>query len=304
VTLIAGIKCLDGYIVAADTAITTESNVRQGRKVVHYKGTDGAPFRIICAGCGNMAYARMASEKIRDAVEQLTNRTLLAMKRQVEEVLRAIYISHIGAVHWQHGHEAGEPQFSLVVALEAADGHGIYRTDQTAVCEIDPCSFGGTGEELANFLAERLLVEKRTMTVQLSTAAAVQLTKHIFKASKKSSAGVGGNTEILARLTDTDGATPFSDPLYVLPMQESLERHYLWGIDEQITHGLRTALRAHSSETELTRVTNRIAALLKDILHSANKERSAVGTTGRCMHLVEMDDATWSANYSDHPSET
>lgn len=305
-TLIAAVKCRDGYIVASDTAVTVGSNVYQGHKIDHYAGTRGEPYRIIIAWSGSMAYAKMASQRIRDEIEQLTDRSFLNMKQKLQEAVREIYITHMGALYWQFPNSPEAPSFSLIVALEAPDGYGIFGTNESAVYEVDQCAFSGSGEELAGFLAERLLVERRTMAVQYSTAAAVHIVKHMFLAAKKSATAVGGNTEIFARLMSEQTSDPFYDELFTVLTDVKTDSMYLWGIDEKLAHGFRMALNKSADAATIKNVMADIEVVMQSIRSAAQRAREHIkgGKSGRLMHLIELDDGTWSANFSEHRSAT
>ena len=300
-TLIAGIKCRDGYIIASDTAMTCGNNVYQGRKIDHYKGEGQQRYRVIVAWSGDIAHAKMTSQHINEEIEKLTDRSLIAMRQALEKVVRDDYISHIGAAHLQFPDSPTIPSFSLIVALEAQDRHGVYATNDSAVYEIDQCEFRGTGQELAVFLAERLLIERKSMRIQHSTGAAVYMAKHIFIAAKKSASGVGGNTEILARLMKNDGA--MRDSLFAMTTYDrEMDARYLWGIDEKLARAFKLMLDRNGTEQGLKRSVAEIESTVQKVRAAAiqSREEEREHDSGRLIDLVELDDGSWYASHQEH----
>lgn len=285
-TLIAGIRCRDGYIIAADTALTTGASVSQGRKIDEYVGDD---YRIIVACCGHMAHAKMASQRIRDDVNSLGTRSFPAVKAAVQEAVRDIYAKHIAALYWMNQQPA--PSFSLIISIECESLYAVLATDDSAVFEIDTHEFRGTGQEVATFLAQRLLIERRTMSIPLLTSEAVHIVQHMFKAAKTSADGVGGNTEILARLTAKD-AKQFFNVSFSTIEDAALNHWYLWSLDESVSHCVWSALRAGGFEKHLKKVEG-VLQKLRD----GSKKRDEISS--RTMHLVELENGEWSANFWD-----
>ena len=89
-TIIAGIKCLDGLIVAADTAVTWGDAVFHDRKVDYYKGQGGSNYMMAIACAGDLGYAKMASQNIRDAVAGLAQPWLSDIKVAMGRVILAM----------------------------------------------------------------------------------------------------------------------------------------------------------------------------------------------------------------------
>src|SRR5439155_3337321 len=90
VTLVAGFSCKDGFVVAADTAITYGDIVFQGHKLANYYGKHTS-YDIVIGGAGDGVYIDMASQKIRDAVAGLPQPTLASIKAEVERIVLDIH---------------------------------------------------------------------------------------------------------------------------------------------------------------------------------------------------------------------
>jgi hypothetical protein len=57
-TLIAGIRCIDGFLVAADTAVSDGNTTYHGRKIESY---DGGKYRMAIACAGDLSCAQTAA---------------------------------------------------------------------------------------------------------------------------------------------------------------------------------------------------------------------------------------------------
>lgn len=289
-TLIAGIRCRDGYIVASDTAITTGVSVTNGRKIDHYIGED---YRLIVACSGDIAHAKMLSQKLRDRIASIEKRTFLRAKAVIDEIVLDFYAAHIGAVYLQAQH-APYPRYNLILSLECEGLHALFATNEDAVFEVDSLAFRGSGEEVAHFLAQKLLIDRRSMIVPLLTSEAVHIVQHIFKTAKSAADGVGGNTEILARLTAPEARRFFT--LNFAVEDTALNDFYLWSIEDHITRCIWSALRTSEFEKHLK---NAEGILSK--LREASRQRHEI--TSRTMHLLEQENGEWSASFDDgHPS--
>jgi hypothetical protein len=97
-TLVAGFKCRDGFVIAGDTEVDY-GNVRfQDHKIVHYYG-QGNASDILIGGAGDGIYIDATCQKIRDAAATISNPTVSAIKAEIE---KTIYRMHTDSVfkHW------------------------------------------------------------------------------------------------------------------------------------------------------------------------------------------------------------
>jgi hypothetical protein len=181
-TLIAGVKCIDGFLVAADTAVTTGETIYHGEKLHYYLGKDRR-CKLVIACAGHLAYARMRSQEIRDAVVDLSEPTLFDIKGVIKSVIADIYARLIQP-YWQSQRPEEAPRFSLICACESAEEFELVVSEDTAIEEVGTYCFQGSGSELAQHLAETFLRSRGNLALPFSTAAAVHLIAEI--SSKRS----------------------------------------------------------------------------------------------------------------------
>lgn len=110
-TLIAGIKCTDGFLVAADTAVTTGETIYHGDKLHYYFGHN-RHYRLVIACAGDLVYARMASQELRDRVAGLSEPTVPNIKREIKSVIADIYARLIQP-YWQSQRADESRNFSI-----------------------------------------------------------------------------------------------------------------------------------------------------------------------------------------------
>jgi 20S proteasome alpha/beta subunit len=228
-TLIAGIKCRDGFLVAADTTISLgDSGMFHGDKLRYYRGPQGGSsgYKLIIASAGDLSYAGMACQDIRDAVAAQPNFTVPAIKATIRTVLLDLYSKHMYP-YWQAQHPE-PPDFSLIVAIEADEKYEVIVSNDTAVLEVDTYVFRGSGNVLAQYLAERFLQSGSNSVLGCTVATAVHLVTEIFRAVKEADAFVGRDTQIIAWRSN-DSYSMFSTPISIeiSAIQENL-KHALW----------------------------------------------------------------------------
>jgi 20S proteasome alpha/beta subunit len=228
-TLIAGFRCTDGFVIAGDTEITLGSTAMQGHKLVSYGG-ERSPYAIRIGIAGDEGYALTACEDIRDAVAALSLATLSEIKLAIRHVLEAIYREKIFPF-WQATGQQTDPYMSLILGVEDVVGQfGVLKTDRNNVYEIDHHACAGMGSEVAEVLIERLF-----RGFQFATATTEHLALQIFREVKVKGIYVGGNTETISRRSLT--GAPFFD----LSLSKD-DRRFLWGIDEMMADAVRVAL--------------------------------------------------------------
>src|SRR6266478_7059263 len=94
-TLVAGFKCRDGFVVGADTEVTHDAILFQGHKVWNYYPDHNPVYDLIVGCAGNTAYSTMTSQKIRDAVAALSEPTFENIKDEVQKVIISVYDEQI-----------------------------------------------------------------------------------------------------------------------------------------------------------------------------------------------------------------
>src|SRR5580700_3310852 len=97
-TLIATVKCSDGYLVASDTAIAFGETSYQAHKITQYQGGTGTGrYQVIVASSGWMGLGQAISEKIRDEVAAMQNaeRSIQSIKAKVSDAVFRLHKQHI-----------------------------------------------------------------------------------------------------------------------------------------------------------------------------------------------------------------
>ncbi len=264
-TLVAGFKCRDGFVIAADTEITYGAVRFQGHKLASYYGQNKA-YDIIIGGAGDGVYIDAVCQKIRDAAAALSQPTLANIKEAVEKVIAAVHSDSIFK-YWKPD-DPDRPFVQLVCGIqEGQKGWGLLQTDRDAVAEADEHAVAGSGSLLAEYLIEKMWVPG------LSTAVAVHLALQLFREVKTKGSYVGGNTEIIGRRV-TKGAEQFFDVA-------QKDYRFLWGIDELMLSGVRVALdNTKSSQLVLDRIAD-ITARLTKIREDTDRPRTSTGDTLR-----------------------
>ena len=286
-TLVAGINCNDGFIIAADTEITHGEILFQGHKLDLY-GKSHEDYRVAIAFAGDVAYARMASRQIRDVLSELTAPTLQDIKATIADVTENFYARHIFK-YWSGDSLSDAPHFSLVVGAEGADRKwGVFATNNTVTQEVDAWVFDGSGSPLAEFLASRLLTNRHSDAVPTSTAATMHIIKQIFRAVKTAGVFVGGNTELVAHRIN-DEAERFFD----LTGDMGSNAFYMWGIDLNLIAAIRAALTPGTT-TMLDAHIKKVELLLQALAAEAARDRPPATRT---LRSIEMPNNEWQSSY-------
>jgi hypothetical protein len=215
------VSCPDAY-----PAISRgDSAVFHGEKLRCYRGPGGGSYKLVIASAGELSYAGMACEDIRDAVAALPEFTVPAINATIRTVLIDIYSRHMYPYLQA---ERKEPGFSLIVAIEADEHYEVIASNDTAVGEVGTYVFHGSGSILAQYLAERLLQSGSNSVLGCTVATAVHLITEIFRAVKEADAFVGRDTQIIA-WRSKESYSMFSTPISIeIPaIQENL-KHALW----------------------------------------------------------------------------
>ena len=262
-TLIAGFRCRDGFVIAADTEMTMEPIISfQGHKLADYYDTSNVRALVV-AYSGDVGYAEMASQKIRDAVQALSSPTLADIKGHVETVVGRIYEDHLFKLWKTTGRE--EPYIELIVGVEDQKREfGVLRTRSTSVSEVQHHTFAGSGAYLAEHLAERLLASS-----PVPMAVTEHLVRQIFREIKGKGAYVGGNTEIVARRSSERAAMLFS-----LPKED---RRFLWGLEANLLSAVRIALDQNKPDKLLESRLRFIRRTLKRLKQDSQRLPKDVG---------------------------
>jgi 20S proteasome alpha/beta subunit len=264
-TLVAGFKCSDGFVVAADTEITYGVVRFQGHKIANYYGT-GTSYDIVVGGAGDGVYIDMTIQKIRDAVAGLASPTFASIKAVIETTVLKIHEDHIFK-YWEPS-DADCPSVDLIVGIQDQQKQwGLVHTDRSATAEADEHAVVGSGSTLAEHLIEKMWIPG------LSTAVTVHLARQLFREVKGKGAYVGGNTEIIGRRV-TKSAEHFFD------VSES-DYRFLGGMEELLLSAVRDALDRTKGKALIDARLADISQRLDKIRVDSEQERQPKGDTIR-----------------------
>jgi hypothetical protein len=265
-TLVAGFKCRDGFVIAADTEITYGVVRFQSHKLAAFYG-QGKAYDIVIGGAGDGVYIDATCQKIRDAVAELPSASFASIKAEVAKAISAIHADSIFK-YWEPG-DPNRPGVQLICGIQDQQKEwGLLQTGNDLVSETDSHAVAGTGAELAEYIIERLWMPG------LSTAVTVHIARQLFREVKIKGINVGGNTEIIGRRATKD-AEMFFDPLD----EKNRDYRFLWGVDELIASGIRVALDTTKASKLLDQRIADVTERLKAIRRDSEAPRSAQGDT-------------------------
>jgi 20S proteasome alpha/beta subunit len=244
-TLVAGVCCKDGFVIAADTELSYDDAILfQGHKLAVYDGK-GLSYLLRIGYAGTASYGVMASQQVRDAVAGLKRATFVAIKAATLKVIKQIHDESISG-----SGVPVTPTVGLIIGVVDVEGRvGILKTEQRAVFEVEHYDFVGWGEQLARHVAQKLFGSRR-----LSAAATEHLVQQLFREIKGKAQAVGGNTEIISRRSSQDAEQFFDisqtvasdNPVWPKGLaQERADRmqaRYLWGLESMLLSATRDAL--------------------------------------------------------------
>jgi 20S proteasome alpha/beta subunit len=266
VTLVAGFKCRDGFVIAADTEISYGVVRFQSHKLAAFYG-QGKSYDIVIGGAGDGVYIDATCQKIRDAVAGLLSASFDSIKAEVAKAISEIHADSIFK-YWEPG-DPNRPAVQLVCGIQDQQREwGLLQTDRDVVAETDSHTVAGSGAELAEYIIERLWMPG------LSTAVTVHIARQLFREVKSKGIHVGGNTEIIGRRAIKD-AELFFDPLD----DKNSDYRFLWGIDELVASGVRVTLDATKSSKLLDDRIADVTGRLKAIRGDSEAPRSEHGDT-------------------------
>ena len=203
VTLIAGLKCVDGIVLAADTEESTSLTRGRARKLLTRtfpKRTSEAKTKIAAktvvvaiAGAGNAALIDSAVEQIFEAVSAAKGSTVRQLKKTISDALLHFYRYHVSAYPTR---DPLDNIIDLICGVRAASGElTLYKASGPLLSTVTGFALCGSGEILRHIVEE---LYQPTIAVPR----AVALTLHTLNLGKRYVAGVGGDSEILTLMAD------------------------------------------------------------------------------------------------------
>ena len=157
----------------------------------------GNRCRVLVALCGNLAFAAMAWEQIKDMVANEPSPTIAFVKDAIKKVIDSIYRNDVALFQEIHANEE-LPDFSLIIGAQIDDDFKVFATVATAIREIDAFEFQGTGSVVAQYLGETLLRSPGNSILAIPIAVAVHVIIEIFRVAKIHGVSVGLDTKLIA----------------------------------------------------------------------------------------------------------
>ncbi|MGB8411912.1 MAG: hypothetical protein WCE23_03710 [Candidatus Binatus sp.] len=266
-TLIAGCKCRDGFVLAADTEITQGNIVYQDHKLNTYF-SDRYGYDIAIGGAGDASYLTMASQRIRDAAAALDKPTCDSIRNAISNVMLSINDKELK--YWEIDDE-NRPAIQLLIGIkDPGGGILVLNVDRTAVFEVNSWAFAGSGQILAAHLGEKLYQDN------LSAAVTQHLIGQICREVKAKGTYVGGNTEMIATISSS--LFKLAEPFFMLDIRDD---RFLWGLDDYLGEAVRIALDRDKSKKALEKRIREIGKRLKGLRRNCEKERAPGGESVR-----------------------
>jgi 20S proteasome alpha/beta subunit len=210
VTLIAGLKCADGIVLAADTEESTSLTRGRARKLLSRTFQKGKNTLVVAvAGAGSAPLIDAAVEQIFDAIETSKGSRLNQLKKVISDALLVFYSNHVSVYP---SREPFEKVIDLICGVRGAGGElALYKTSGPLLSTVTGFVLSGSGEILRHIVEE--LYEPT-----IAVPRAVALALHMLNLGKRYLAGVGGDSEIL---TLTAQGIPIQEQTAAVEIKES-----------------------------------------------------------------------------------
>src|SRR5688572_13594948 len=124
-TIAAGFRCQDGYVIFADTQLTGGTAKSSTNKIwVH----EDSGLQIVVAAAGSYSLMRLTWSHIKRAVAGLQK--LADVRDAIEKVLKRIHDDYIDP-------SAGGLSVEMILAISTSDETDLFEHDQWAVVPVD-----------------------------------------------------------------------------------------------------------------------------------------------------------------------
>ena len=259
-TLIAGIRCIDGFLVAADTALSDGGDIMyHGQKIDYYVGKD---YQMVIACHADLSCAQTAARQINDKLASVSDLDVSQVIPLVEAELIDVHVKHIYPLL---NVRAEAPHFSLIIGIECRGLCQVLRTVGTRVTKQEPYVFDGGGADLALTYAESFLRSRQNDSLPLYTSAALHIVDEIFRTVKRFRAAVGLDTRIFAWRSEDSNSQFFE--------LTKNEQDYLWAIQENLKSAIWGALEQSDSDAYFSGIKDQPTRFLELLRESTKKSR-------------------------------
>jgi len=209
-TIAAGVRCVDGIVICADTEHTEGEGKYEKLKIF------GHDDWLLVSGSGWSDYIRMAFDKLYERFLQNRAKNQRDARQAVEEVILSIYQENIASV-FKVG-EIGSPEISLIVGVRCLDGDvALIKTAHTSVTLSYAYEAVGIGSNVFNYWAKYFFKFQKSMEITAFFSV------FILQEVKSAVPGCGGGTVVSYMPSDLSAPRsytnffPGGDPLAGFP---------------------------------------------------------------------------------------
>jgi len=265
-TLVAGFRCPDGFVIAADTEITMGLVRTQESKLIGSTKRSNA-YQLVLGAAGDAAYADEVMQGIISDTETLKDPTVAQVDKIIRTRIDRMYKDNI-FLHWKPNDE-DRPNIALIIGFrDARQRLRLWKSVDRAVVVISRCAFVGSGEVIASLTSEKLWREG------LSTAITHHIAKWIVSEAKTKGVYVGGGTDTWSVVTKS--AQPFFD----LGLDDT---GYATNIEGVLASAVRNALAGRSEAVE-----KRVQFISKRLVDIQEDAKQPIPSQGGYYHEVSV----------------
>ena len=230
-TLIAGAFCDDGLWIIGDREESGIGGKRSVRKIFRETEPKGK-WVLVIATAGRASLADLAARRIATWAMNNPNIVIKRHEDKINSILEDIYDTRIRKTSLS-AREKLDREFSLIIGIKdcASRSFYLYKTDDDILYPQRTHACAGSGEELGNYLLDRLHNPSPFYGASLSRDQSLDLLLFILREAKNSVEGVGQETEgyflpFQGSMSEYHWRTPLSD-LQLPSLLDSMNRFWL-----------------------------------------------------------------------------
>lgn len=230
-TLVIGIRCLDGFVIAADDEESDGVKKTVQKIIGTPMTTPEHPYQLAIAFAGDSHGCQSAANVVKGRIELEDGPSIdIAEKAIVEE------LSDYGRNRLPNNPDGTEPVFLFIIGYRDRAGKwGLWLFNRGQWVPIQELVAIGTGQEIAYSVSRRMFPEYQSLQVGHVHHMATQIVREGRKAD-----GVGGTIHTWSVRTRTDTA-PFVSV-------STGNTDYLWGMEDRLFSGLRAAVKGNTAQ--------------------------------------------------------
>jgi hypothetical protein len=241
-TLITGAFCADGLWIIGDREESGIGGKRSVRKIFREIEPKGK-WVLIIATAGWPALADLAARRIATWATSTPSVFIRRHEEQINSILEVIYDKHIRKQSLKR-REKLQREFTLIIGIKDCVSRRLYlyKTQDDMLHAERPHACAGAGEELGNYLLDRL-GDSDLQTPTLTRDQLLDLLLFVLREAKNSVDGVGQETEghflpIQGAIAEYHWRTPLTD-LQLPSLSESMNHFWLTPSDSRRLAGQR-----------------------------------------------------------------